>query len=147
LFAVGLVLWQSKGDTYGDGLMQKLLVILVSLTMFSGCMVRQQDLDSWVGRPVSLLDMHPFFMTVPLEKRFTDDGIEIRNYRNGRSVSSCSGQATLNSYSSSINSYANCYQSDVVCNNIFYIKNKKVIRYEPTGRCYTNASLQPRQMY
>ena len=127
--------------------MQKVLIILVSLTMFSGCMVRQQDLDSWVGQPVSILDMHPFFMTVPLEKRFTDDGIEIRNYRNGHSVSSCSGQATLNNYSNSINSYANCYQNDVVCNNIFYIKNKKVIRYEPTGRCYTNASLQPRQMY
>ena len=56
--------------------MQKVLVILVALTMFSGCMVRQQDLDSWVGQPVSLLDMHPFFMTVPLEKRFTDDGLK-----------------------------------------------------------------------
>ena len=129
--------------------MRNVLLCGLTLMILSGCLrgVRGEDLNAWVGQPVSLLDSHPFFMTVPLEKRFTSDGIEVRNYRNGRRVISCSGQSTLNSYSSAINSYANCYQNDVVCNNIFYIKNNKVLRYEPTGRCYTDASVQPRQMY
>jgi hypothetical protein len=129
--------------------MRNVLLCGLTLMILSGCLrgVREEDLNAWVGKPVSLLDSHPLFMTVPLETRFTSDGVEVRNYRNSRSVSSCAGQSTLNSYSSSINSYANCYQNDVVCNNIFYIKNNKVLRYEPTGRCYTDTSVQPRQMY
>ena len=120
-------------------------VVLCGLTLMllSGCFrgVRQEDLNAWVGQPVSLLDQHPFFMTVPLERRFTADGVEIRNYRNGRTYSDCSVSAGY------FGSDVDCYQNDVVCNNIFYIKNNKVIRYEPTGRCYTKASLQPQRMY
>ena len=43
-----------------------LLLLAMSLT---GCVgVRQQDLDSWVGKPVSALEPHPFFLTVPVIK-------------------------------------------------------------------------------
>ena len=129
--------------------MRAIFISVMVLMFLSGCLkgVRQEDLDAWVGQPVSMLDTHPFFLTVPLEKRFTADGVEVRIYRNGRSVSRCSSQSALvNSYSTSINSYANCYQDDVVCNNIFFIKNNRVIRYSPTGRCYTDATVRPKRM-
>ena len=121
------------------------LVLMLALV---GCLsVRQQDLDSWVGQSVSMLDMHPLFMTVPMEKRLAEDGVEIRNYRNGKTVSSCSGNSYLNIGSGYGNSYANCFEGDIVCNNIFYIKDRKVLRYAPVGRCYTNESVRPIQMY
>ena len=31
----------------------------------------------------------------------------------------------------------------VTCNNVFKIKDEKVISYEPKGRCYTDTFLQP----
>ena len=119
------------------------IIVLGILIALTGCLlVREEDLQSWQNQPVVLLDTHPFFITVPMIKTIAADGTEIRNYRNGRSVQNCSA----NSYSNS-SAYVNCYQNDVVCNNIFYIKNDKVIRYAPTGRCYTAAFLQPQKMY
>ena len=113
---------------------------MVALT---GCLsVREEDLLSWKDQPVVLLDLHPFFITVPMTKTIAADVTEIRNYRNGGSVQRCNA----GSYSNGTG-YANCYKNDVVCNNIFYIKNNKVIRYAPTGRCFTKASLQPQKMY
>lgn len=126
----------------------KQIFVIISLFSLIGCLsVRQEDLDSWVNQPVELLDAHPFFMTVPLEKRYTKDGVEIRNYRNGISVNQCASNINFGYNYTYANAYRNCYQRDVVCNNIFYIKNKRVLRYEPTGRCYTDASVQPRKMY
>lgn len=83
--------------------------------------VRQQDLDTWVGVPIEALDTHPLFFSMPMYRTVTNDGIEIRNYKN------------------SIN--------QAVCNNIFYIKDSKVIEYAPTGQCYTDATTQPRARY
>jgi len=96
--------------------MQLIKTILTTISLavvVVGCTVRQQDLDAWVGVPVEALDTHPIFNTVPMDRTITDSGIEIRNYRNGP------------------------------CNNIFYIKGRKVIKYAPTGRCYTYKDLQP----
>jgi S1-C subfamily serine protease len=80
-------------------------------------LVRQQDLDSWVGMPVEALDTHSLFITVPIFKTYSASGIEIRNYANGN------------------------------CNNIFYIRDGKVLEYAPTGRCYTNDSVRPQSRY
>ena len=109
--------------------------------------VQQEDLVSWENQPVSLLDTHPFFMTVPMEKIFFNDGVEIRNYHNGRIVSICSGNTNFNVNSSYANSYANCFENDIVCNNLFYIKDGKVLKYEPVGRCYKDETLRPSKMY
>lgn len=122
--------------------MRRLFLCLSVLMIVGGCMVRQQDLDAWAGQPVQLLDTHPFFITVPMYKTIAADGTEIRNYRNGRTVESC----TVNPYNPYVLT-ASCFQNDVVCNNIFYIKSGKVLRYAPTGRCYTAAFLQPKKMY
>lgn len=117
-----------------------------SLTAISlavtGCMVREEDLDSWVGQPVTMLDTHPLFVTVPMTKTIAADGTEVRNYRNGKSVKNCNLNPN-NPYVTTIS----CFANDIVCNNIFYIRNGRVLRYAPTGRCYTDASVQPQKMY
>ena len=130
--------------------MYKNFCLMAFLLAIAACMsVREEDLESWVGQPVELLDTHPLFMTVPLETRYSNDGVEVRNYRNGRTFSNCSGNTNFNVNSGSgyANSYATCYENDVVCNNIFYIKNGKILRYAPTGQCYTDESVRPQKMY
>ena len=129
--------------------MKKLIAVLM-LIFLSGCAsVRQQDLDAWVGMPVEALETHSFFVTVPVYKTRTESGIEIWNYANGADVSSCFGTASGGKYGNyvSANSFATCSSDRIVCNNIFYIKDKRVIEYAPTGRCYTDASLQPQARY
>ena len=94
--------------------MLRITWICIALLSLVGCMkgVQEEDLTSWVNQPVSLLDTHPLFMTVPMERRFSNDGVEIRNYRNGRTVSSCSGNTNFNVNSGYANSYANCFEND-----------------------------------
>ena len=109
-----------------------LLLLVMSLTACVG--VRQQDLDSWVGQPVSALETHPFFLTVPVIKTIASDGTEIWNYKN--SVGLIQGSSSLITV-----------KKDAACNNIFYIKDGVVLRYIAQGtggvRCMTNAALQP----
>ncbi len=79
----------------------------------------------------------------------TESGIEIRNYANGRNFASCSGFGSANAASSWVNAnaFSNCTSGWVGCNNIFYIKGGKVIEYAPTGRCYTDETVQPQERY
>jgi hypothetical protein len=111
--------------------------------------VRQQDLDAWVGVPVEALDTHSFFITVPMYRTVTASGIEIRNYANGRTVASCFGTAGATGTGNFVNAnaFSTCSSGHIVCNNIFYIKNGMVVEYAPTGRCYTNETVQPQARY
>lgn len=121
------------------------LVVLVA-----GCAtVRQQDLDAWVGVPVEALDTHSFFITVPMNRSITSTGIEVRNYSNGKSVSNCFTNASAGKYGNkaSGSAFTTCSSDDIVCNNIFYIKDGKVIEYAPTGRCMTDERVQPEARY
>ena len=79
----------------------------------------------------------------------TDSGIEIRNYANGRDVAQCFGNAGASSVGNFViaNAFTTCSSGRIVCNNIFYIKNGKVIEYAPTGRCYTDETVQPQARY
>ena len=130
-----------------------LIVFTVVLAMaFAGCagiLVRQQDLDAWVGVPVEALDTHSLFITVPMFRTLTASGIEIRNYANSKEIASCFTNGTANLTGNFVNSsaFTTCSNSGVVCNNIFYIKEGKVLEYAPTGRCYTNSSVQPQPRY
>jgi hypothetical protein len=122
-------------------------VTATACSIFLG--VRQQDLDAWVGVPVEALDTHSFFITVPMYRTITDSGIEIRNYANGGDVAQCFGSAGANmvgNYATS-NAFTTCSSGRIVCNNIFYIKNGKVIEYAPTGHCYTDSTVQPEARY
>jgi hypothetical protein len=112
--------------------------------------VRPEDQAAWVGTPVSALDTHPIFLTMPVVRTVTADGTEIRNYVNGRNISSCSDGGTAFSgtmTSMAYGGFSSCMQNMAACNNIFYVKNGIVTAFVPIGsggmRCYTNARLQP----
>ncbi len=128
-----------------------LMMSLVSLVALTGCLsVRQKDLDAWVGQPVEALDTQPFFITLPMVKTFTQSGVEIRNYINGRNIGRCFGSGNIYGATYNLanyNTFSNCVSGFGACNNIFYIKNEKVIEYAPTGsggmRCMTDDRVLP----
>lgn len=117
----------------------------------AGCAhVRQEDLASWVGQPVDMLDKQPVFLTMRSVRTVTADGTEIRNYVNSAAIELCSGGGAI--YSGFVNSatysqWSSCVARFAACNNIFYIKNGCVERYTPIGtggmRCYTNDAARP----
>lgn len=133
--------------------MNRILLLLTAASVLSGCVVlptvRQQDLDAWVGVPVEALDTHSLFITVPMYKSITQSGIEVRNYANGGSFENCyeTGNVTGKGKKASYTGSTNCTTTNVVCNNIFYIKDEVVLEYAPTGRCYTDESVQPQARY
>ncbi len=128
-----------------------MLSIIIATLVTAGCQtVRQEDLASWEGAPVSALDLHPVFLTMPVVRSVTADGTEIRNYVNGTAVSSCSGGGSVFHGVLDANTYqqfSSCASRFPACNNIFYIKNGRVLRYTPVGsggaRCRTDQTLQP----
>lgn len=125
----------------------KTLFSLIVATSLIGCAtVRQQDLDAWVGQPVEVLDMQPFFLTVPMIRTKTTSGIEIRDYANVRNMSACTGYGTGSVGGGWVNAgaFSSCTSGSVGCHNIFYIKDGIVIEYAPTGNCYTNEEQAPR---
>lgn len=121
-------------------------MVVLFMAVLAGCAsVRQQDLDAWKGMPVEALDTHSFFITVPMYRTITSSGIEIRNYANGRDVASCFTSAGARGGGNVVSgqAFTTCSSGRVVCNNIFYIKDGKVLEYVPSGRCMTDNSLQP----
>jgi hypothetical protein len=123
--------------------------ILFSVLLLTAC-VREEDTQAWEGQPVSALDLHPFFATLPVEVRRTPDGTEMRNYVNGANVGSCFSNARVNTYGGNTafgtgNTF--CSTNFRACNNIFYIRNGKVLRYTPTASggaiCMTDQRVRP----
>ena len=131
--------------------MRKIISSIALSFLLIGCMtVRQVDLDAWVGQPVVALEKHPFFITVPVVKTVASDGTEIRNYVNGRNISSCSGGGSI--FVSTVdfatyNRFSQCMSGFAACNNIFYINKGRVTQFVPVGtggvRCYTDERIQP----
>jgi hypothetical protein len=135
--------------------MRKIGLLSIFIFLISGCAfrtVRQVDIDAWKDVPVIALDTHSLFITVPMVRTITDQGIEIRDYVNKVGYSSCAGSAGgMGSRSGFVMSYGNfssfqsCTARMVGCDNIFYIRDGIVIQYKPVGQCYTDESLQPEQ--
>ena len=131
--------------------MKKIALGAIVLIVVSGCAtVRQVELDAWVGQPVVALETHPFFLTVPVVKTKASDGTEIWNYVNGANLGLCTGGGSI--YGGMVDyatysNFASCIQRFAACNNIFFIRDGKVIKYTPVGtggaRCYTTEQLQP----
>lgn len=120
--------------------------------MIAGCAsVRPADLDAWVGQPVSALDTQPFFLTLPVVKTMTPEGIEIRNYVNGMDTASCSGFGSSYVNYSSWSTTQSCVAQFRACNNIFYIRDGRVLSYRPTpsggARCATDARVRPTKVF
>ena len=130
--------------------MMRSIMAFLAILAAAGCgMVRQQDLDAWVGAPVSELDLHPVFATMPVVKTVAADGTEMRNYVNGDTIASCAGSGSAAGYvnTASYSAFSSCASRRRACNNIFYIKNGLVTGYVPTGSggafCYTDSTTQP----
>lgn len=129
----------------------KLVVVAVFGFVLAGCQsVRVEDTAAWEGRPVSDLELHPVFATMRLIRTVASDGTELRNYINGANASSCSSDASIfgTTVSSAIYSeFTSCMSRFTACNNIFYVKNGRVLSYVPTGsgggRCYTDERTRP----
>lgn len=127
------------------------LIAIAAALLLAGCgTVRQSDLDTWVGAPVEALDTHSFFVTLPMTKKVTASGIEVRNYANIKVVEDCDDMA----YAAPVrggSAYAygagSCSSTKVGCSNIFYIKGGKVLEYAPTGRCKTDERVRPQKRY
>ena len=139
--------------------MIKIISIFLMLVV-AGCsslLVNKSDLDAWVDVSVEALDVHSFFITIPVIKTVTESGVEIRDYVNKEGISSCmqNGFGTRNSNVNAIgnnasvmtyanyNTFQNCSSQIVGCDNIFYIRDGKVLEYKPVGRCITNSSVRP----
>jgi hypothetical protein len=80
-----------------------------------------------------------------MTRRIADSGLEIRNYANGSSITSCFNSGTAKASGNKANYAGNtfCGTNENVCNNIFYIKDGRVIEYAPTGSCFTDERAQP----
>ena len=134
---------------------RQLIMTMAIISMITACAttpartVRQQDLDAWVGVSVEALDTHAFFIKVPMFRTRTDSGTEIRNYAYGFNLGDCFGNAGARKVGDFVNenAFTACSSSRIVCNNLFYIKEEKVLEYAPTGRCDTEAKLQPEVRY
>ncbi len=127
-----------------------LALVMVGVAVTSCATVRDEDLKSWQGQPVSALEKHPVFLTMRVVKTQASDGTQIWNYVNGQAASSCQTSGTVSAPLLSMASYSQfttCMQTVAACNNIFYIKGGIVERYTPIGtggaRCYTDARTQP----
>jgi len=126
--------------------MKKIISSLFALFIIgcSSVFIDENDLLAWKNVPVEQLDTHSFFITIPMIKTITDSGIEIRNYRNGRTFSQCNASGSVNEGGYlTYNAFATCSNNEVVCNNIFYIKDSMVIDYKLVGRCRTAEFLRP----
>ena len=127
------------------------IISLITLALFihgcAGKVVRQEDLNAWVGVSVEELDTHSLFLTLPVAKTITDSGVEVRVYSNKQNISSCFDTGNLDgkaySNDATFTAIQNCSSRIVGCDNIFYIKDKMVVEYKPVGQCYTDATLQP----
>ena len=128
------------------------VAIVIAAGQIAGCNhVRQEDLTAWEGQPVELLDKHPVFLTMHSVRTVTADGTEIRNYVNGTASGRVIEAALLSEAASSIpatySQFSSCVAHVRACNNIFYIKDGRVLRYAPIGtggaRCYTNEATNP----
>jgi len=104
-----------------------------------GMFIDQSILDSWVGVPVAELDFHTWFITVPMTKTVTEDGTEIRNYKN-----SSNSRVTCNTTTNfPYKDITRCSGGESECNNIFYIREGVVTSYQLSGNCRTGESLRP----
>ncbi len=117
----------------------------------TGCAtVRQEDLQAWEGQPVAALESHPIFVTLPVVRSTTSDGVEIRHYINGREVASCSGGGAVFAGSVSTatyNQFTSCVRGFAACNAIFQIRNGRIESVSAVGtggmRCYSDETMRP----
>lgn len=124
-------------------------IALVIVPLLAACATerteQKQDLEAWVGVSVETLDTHVLFSTMPMFRTNTDNGTEIRNYAYGYDFGECFVKAGASKPGDFVNTstFITCSSSRIVCNNLFYIKEEKILEYAPTGRCHLDIRTQP----
>jgi hypothetical protein len=139
-----------RGKEIGENIFSlKQAMALATVFFVLGCTtaptVQEHDLNAWVGVSVEALDKHAFFMTVPMFRTKTENGTEIRNYAYAYDFQECFSKAGASNIGDFVNedAFIACSSSRIMCNNMFYIKQGKVLEYSPTGRCDTDEKLYP----
>jgi len=117
--------------------MRALLPLLPLLALLGGCLhVRQEDLDTWKGIPVDVLEHHPLFASMPLEKRKLPKGGELWTFANCKWTATSVMQVQAGYFVS---------VSKACCNNQFLISPAGTVdEYRVIGDdCYTDESVRP----
>ncbi len=107
--------------------------------------VRDSDRAAWKAQPVIELERHPFFSTVPLEKKPLSDGSEIWDYTN------CGTDPVRTNCATNPNGYGgvatNCRSTGggtSCCHHQFVVRASMVEEYRPVGDdCYTGCERRP----
>jgi len=100
--------------------------------------------------PTEALDTHTFFITLPLIRKVLPSGIEVRNYPNRANMTQCLGDGRITTSRKGTTTYDDdmqCLSRSIGCDNIFFIKDGKILEYAPTGRCYTSDAQRPQARY
>ena len=130
----------------------QLAFALIVLVFLCGCTTTaNEDLNAWIGQPVSELDKHPVFLIFPVLRTTAADGTEIRDYVNGHNFEACFAGRT--EFPDPVDFWRHAlvlrtaYRNFPHGQNIFYIKDGLVERVSATStggaRCDPNESLRP----
>lgn len=108
--------------------------------------VRDSDKMAWRAQPVIELERHPFFSTVPVEKKLLSDGSELWDYTNcGTDPVRTNCQTTESVYGNGSNT--NCRSTGggtSCCHHQFVVRASMVEEYRPVGgACYTGCERRP----
>ena len=113
-----------------------LRLILVLLVFAVSCAHRpafQYDANyvAWMDRSADDLFTHPYFASMPMQKRDTENGVKVYSFRNSAGTVAKSG-CVSNGWG-----YSSCDGSatEVACNHVFTISENKVKNYQRVGAC------------
>ncbi len=132
-----------------SGMYKILFMPILLCCALGGCLhnkdVRRDDLNAWKGVPVEELESHYMFSQIHMVKTLQDSGLEIRDYMNKQGINSCDKYGLINGYMSPENfdAFSNCTSQLIGCDNIFYIRDGKVLKYTPVGLCFTDDTSRP----
>ena len=105
------------------------IVLPFLFTLMLNCgakQVRQSDLNSWKGRSVKDLALHPYFSSLSLEKVDLGDEKSLFNYR-----------------SVSLKKDGDLFK-EISCSNQFIVSKNIVEEYRVIGECFTDCSYRPK---
>lgn len=112
-------------------------LILFQIVIMACAHVREEDLVSWRNVPVLELEMHPFFSTLPLEKRPLSNGGELWIYSN--TVSTAKKDCSFGVCQAVLETEG--------CQNQFVISKGMVLEYRPVPiniiSCVTDCRVRP----
>jgi hypothetical protein len=100
--------------------------IFILFITCSAKQVRQSDLNSWKGRSVKDLALHPYFSSLSLEKVDLGDDKSLYNYR-----------------SVSLKKDGDLFK-EISCSNQFIVSKNIVEEYRVIGECFTDCSYRPK---